>query len=142
MNLSDHITQHFTWKEALWLPSWNRAATEEDGLNDEIKNNLKKLFEAMEKVREYFTKPVNVHVTYRPVEYNKAIGGALHSAHSEGLACDFDIIGMSCDDVRKEIVDKNLLETWNMRCEDKPGSNWVHLDLRTPPSGGHRFFKP
>lgn len=138
------ISKYFTVKEAIYLPTWKRLANKEDGLNDTIKENSLRLFKQMDVVREHFGKPIRAHVAYRPVEYNKAIGGAQHSAHSEGMAFDFDIIGMSCDDVRKELTKDNnkLLEEWKMRCEDMPGSTWVHLDIRELAPEGHRFFKP
>lgn len=134
------VSKFFTVHEMIYLPTWKRMANAQDGLNDEIKSNLVELGKKMDVVREYFGSSINVHVTYRPEAYNKAIGGALHSAHSEGKAMDFDIKGKTCDEVRKALVDNNLLDTWNMRCEDTPGSNWVHLDYRAPIN--KRFFKP
>lgn len=139
------VSQHFTVKEMLWLPTWHRMANEQDGLDDKVKANLIDLAKSMDIVREYFGKSINVHVTYRPLEYNKAIGGALHSAHSEGGAMDFDVVGMNCDDARKKINDDGMLEKWQMRMEDisaLASRNWVHLDRRQPAVGGHRFFKP
>jgi hypothetical protein len=136
------VSKYFTVKEMIFLPSWNRMANEADGLNDQVKANLIDLAKCMDVVRETFGKPINVHVTYRPLEYNKAIKGALHSAHTDGAAMDFDIAGMNCDDARKQINDQGLLDQWRMRMEDMPGGNWVHLDRRQPPAGGHRFFKP
>jgi uncharacterized protein YcbK (DUF882 family) len=136
------VSKYFTVKEMIYLPTWKRMANETDGLNDQIKENLINLAMDMDIVRDYFDKPINVHVTYRPLEYNKAIGGALHSAHSEGEAMDFDIVGMTCDEVREELVSKNLLDKWGMRCEKAPGSNCVHLDYRQLAAGGNRYFIP
>lgn len=141
-DLKSQISNHFTVKDAIFLPTWGRAATADDGLDDTIKANLNTLFTAMDIVRDHFGKPIHVHVSYRPVKYNEQIGGSQHSQHSVGLACDFDVIGMNCDDVRKEINDNSLLDKWNMRMEDAPGSNWIHLDLKDLAPGGHRFFKP
>lgn len=137
----EQVSKHFTVKEALWLPKWNRMATEEDGLNDEIKNNIIELFNKLDIVREYFNKPINVHCTYRPEAYNKLIGGALMSAHKVGKACDFDISDTKCDDARKQIMMNHLLETWNLRMEWNDGSNWIHLDSVWTP-GKIRYFKP
>ncbi len=136
------VSKFFMVHEMLYLPTWKRLANESDGLNDEIKNNLIVLAQKMDIVREYFNKPVNVHVTYRPLEYNKAIGGALNSAHSEGKASDFDIMGMTCDEVRYALINNDLLKEWSMRCEKNPGSNWVHLDYRDLKPGGNRYFIP
>jgi len=138
------LTPHFSVKDAIYLPTWKRLANSDDGLDDTVKANSIKLMNQMEIVRAHFGKPINVHVSYRPLAYNKAIGGALHSAHSEGLAMDFDIPGMNCDDVRSALTANNnaLLEEWKMRCENMLHGNWVHLDLRELAPGGHRFFIP
>jgi len=136
------VSKYFTVHNMIYLPTWKRLANEADGLNEEIKENLIKLGQKMDTVREYFSKPINVHVTYRPLEYNKAIGGALHSAHSDGMAMDWDLMGMTCDEVREKLVTDKCLDTWAMRCEDAPKTNWVHLDYRELKPGGHRFFIP
>jgi uncharacterized protein YcbK (DUF882 family) len=139
-NPQSKVSKYFTVRECLWLPSWNRVANEQDGLNDTIKENLIDLCKSMDVVRDYIESPIIVHVTYRPIEYNKAIGGALHSAHSDGKAMDFHVNGISCDDFRKKIVDEGKLDDWEMRCEDASGTNWVHLDRA--PVKIKRFFLP
>lgn len=117
-------------------------ANENDGLNDEIKANLTKLFQKMDKIREHFGKPISVHVTYRPEEYNKLVKGAKNSAHKAGLACDFHVKDVSCDEVRDNIIKNGLLDKLELRMEDLPGSNWVHLDCKDLAPGGNRYFKP
>ena len=136
---SSPVSAHFTVSECLYLPKWNRLANEHDGLNDEIKGNLILLCTKLDTVRDFFKKPMIVHCMYRPKEYNSLIGGAVGSAHIEGLAIDFHVINRSCDEVREMLLP--LLEQWKFRMEDLPGSNWVHLDLRDP-GYGNRFFKP
>ena len=134
------ISKWFSWSEATYLPQWKRLANEKDGLNDEIKANLTKLFAKMDQIREHFGKPINVHVAYRSPEYNKLVKGASKSAHLQGLACDFDVKGLSCDDVRKDILEHKLLDSLELRMEDLPNSTWVHLDLMAP--NPNRYFKP
>ena len=141
MNPSDKISQHFTWKDALWLPQWNRMANEQDGLTEEIKNNLKALFVKMDTVRDYLDAPIIVHITYRPGAYNKLVNGAANSAHKFGMACDFHVKDLSCDDARQQIEDDKKLIEWSMRMEKKPASNWIHLDTRDP-GAGNRYFLP
>lgn len=134
--------KHFTWKEALYLPSWDRLANDQDGLDDEIFKNLMDLFHRMEKIRDFFQAPINVHVSFRPQAYNAQIGGAKNSAHMSGMAVDFDVVGISCDVAKTKIEDAGLLETLGMRMEDNPpGSNWIHLDIRVPGPQG-RIFSP
>ena len=143
------ISKYFTVKEALWLNKWNRMANEQDGLNDTVKANLLSLFKKMDIIRDYIAKPIIVHVTYRPKEYNKLIGGATHSAHLEGLACDFssDITGdhvrngQDCDKIKEMLIP--CLEQWGLRLEDNgKGSGWCHVDLKEPGASGSRYFKP
>jgi zinc D-Ala-D-Ala carboxypeptidase len=136
------ISNHFTWKEALFLPQYNREANETDGLTPIIKANLVVLFSKMDTIREHFNKPINVHIAFRSEAYNTLIGGAKHSAHLQGMACDFDVSGMTCDSVRDDIEKNKLLDTLGMRMEKKPGSNWVHLDFAQVPPGGNRYFLP
>lgn len=138
-SLSCPVSKYFSVSECLYLPQWNRIATEADGLNDTIKNNLIKLCIKLDVVRDFFNRPMMVHSMYRPQAYNDLIGGAKGSAHIEGLACDFHISEMICDEARGLILPH--LEEWGMRMEDLPGAGWCHLDLREPGPGG-RFFKP
>lgn len=133
------ISQFFTVAEATMLPQWKRVATEKDGLGPTQKANLEKLFKIMDKVRGLFGKPILVHVAFRPYSYNKLIGGAPRSSHVEGMAVDFHVSGVTCDDARAQLVP--YLEEWGLRCENLPGSNWVHLDIR-PAGPAGRFFKP
>lgn len=142
MNLSERIagSKYFTWKEALWLPRWNRAATTEDGLTDEIVASLIHTFQWMDKVRIFLGKPINVHVAFRPVKYNAEVGGAPNGMHPKGKAVDFSVAGYSCDEVKDKL--KAKLVEWNLRMEDNgQGAGWVHLDDREPGPAG-RFFKP
>ena len=139
LSSTDNISTYFLWKEALWLSTWNRLGEEKDGLSDSIRANLTILFNKMDKIRDLAGLPIVVHCAWRPKEYNTQIGGATNSAHIQGMACDFSARSMICDDLRKLILPH--LEKWNLRMEDNPGSNWVHIDYRQVGPGG-RFFKP
>lgn len=133
----DNITVNFSWKEALFLPSWNRIANPSDGLTEEIKGNLIKVFLVLEDIRLLYNKPITIHCAYRPLAYNIQIGGATHSAHIEGKAIDFSISNVTCNNVRTKLMP--MLDKLNIRMENLPNSNWVHIDIRnTSP----RYFKP
>lgn len=158
-NLTDKISKHFTWKEAIYLPQWGRAATEDDGLSDTILENLKRLFAQMDIVRDYFGAPINVHVAIRPLKYNHELYERMNkdreakglapltettnSPHIWGLAVDFDVVGLTCDEAVKKILDDKKLDEWKMRMEhNPPGSGWVHLDIRDLIPGHNRYFLP
>lgn len=142
-----NITQHFTWSDALRLPSWNvehiPSASERE--------NLLKLFNKLELVRAHLGgHSINVHCAIRPIlnnpsspfhgqDYNSKVGGAKASAHITGCAVDFDVSGMSCDEVRAKLLPK--LEEFGLRMENNGvGSSWIHLDVMQPCP--NRYFKP
>ncbi len=136
--------QHFTWHEALWLPQWRRLAVESDGLTDEILNNLTVLFQKLETVRSFLNgRPILVHVAFRSQAYNSlpTVKGAKSSAHLFGMAVDFHVVGIDCDQAKQMILDGNKLDEWGMRMEDNgAGAPWIHLDTRALRPGGKRFF--
>lgn len=141
----DKLTRYFTYKEALWLPSWNRMASEIDGLDPLVIHRLKNLFTLMDSVREYFNAPIHVHCAYRPKEYNALVNGAKMSAHLADrdmlAAVDFDVKDMTCERAIARILNSNLLDTLKMRMENNgPNPSWIHLD--TKPCAKDRYFTP
>jgi len=140
------VTTNFDVKDCIWLPTWGRLANETDGLTNEVKDNLINTCAKMEAIRSFLgNKPIFVHCMFRPVLYNKIIGGSTKSAHIVGMACDFHVSGMSenkgCDAVRELLKPK--LEEFDIRMEDlssKTQRNWVHIDLKEPINS--RYFKP
>lgn len=139
------LSKYFSLQELTYLRSWDTFHTP----NQKELENLTKLALAMDTVREFIGNPIIVHCGIRPIlnninseyhgkDYNEFIIGSPKSLHKIGLAIDFHVANMDCDKVRELIVPK--LEEWKMRCEDLPGSNWVHIDLGSIKS--KRFFKP
>lgn len=135
------LSKYFTTHEGIYLPTWNREATTADGLDDVVLANLTALFVKMDTIREHFSMPVIVHCAFRPEAYNTLVGGAPDSAHKYGKAVDFHISPNTCDAVRSSILNNNLLETLDLRMENRPGSGWVHLGNDWEP-GKSRFFLP
>jgi len=138
------IARFFTWREACYLPHLSRMATEEDGFTEQVADNLIKVFQVMDQIRQFFGERIRVHCAWRPEHYNHLVGGAAGSAHMAAkageAAVDFDIPGMECDDVRAALLPK--LEELGIRMEATPGTGWVHIDTRVPPPGHPRYFKP
>ena len=137
MDVNGMITAHFSWKEALYLPSWSRMADASDGLNQEVEDNLKKVFAVLEEIRATYDKSIIVHCAYRPSAYNVQIGGALRSAHTEGKAIDFHVDGVDCDTVRAKLEPQ--LDKLGIRMEKLNHSMWVHIDIR---QSQPRYFIP
>ena len=51
------------------------------------------------------------------------------TAHSQGMGVDFDVKGMTAEEVRKWIKDNQILLPYPVRIEEDV--NWVHLDTRS-----------
>lgn len=128
------ISKYFTVKEACWLPTWQKmyAPTAEE------QANIVKVAQAMDLIRDFIQFPITISCWIRPVAYNKMIGGAERSMHIVGSAVDWTA-GSSCDNIRKLILPQ--LSFWGLRMEDKPGSNWIHVDTKKC-EDKYRFFKP
>ncbi len=141
------ISQNFTWRDALYLPTWARVGTEKDGLSDEILDRLLHLFWLADLVQEFFQKKIIIHVAWRPIQYNQLIHGARDSAHialhGTDAALDFHVQGLPVTVAQKRILDIGMLEHWGMRMENNgETATWIHLDTRTPLPGHPRYFNP
>ena len=153
------ISNHFSFREALYLPTWKRIGGPSDGLTHAVLERLGWFLRTkMDPVREWIGAPLHVHCCWRPLIYNKLIGGAGHSTHmalvdyqgkpledeEKIAAIDFDAEGYEgsegCDKLRRMLLPH--LEEWNLRMEDRPKSNWIHLDSSPPiPPLFHHFVK-
>lgn len=140
IDLGDFVgnSKHFMWYEVLWLPTWQIFCFPSE--RQYIK--LIKIVNCLDQIRNLFNKPIWITSGLRPKEYNKVIKGAKNSAHKLGEALDFCIKGFQgskgCDEVRQIIVP--MLESIDIRMEDLKGSNWIHIDIRSPSK--NRFFIP
>jgi hypothetical protein len=112
----------------------------------------------MDAIREWLGKPIRVHLAFRSMAYHldlykrlnekraqagqPALKIPMRSAHLMGEAVDCSVIGMTCDEVKKKVLDEKKLEELSLRMEDNGwGANWVHFDSKAPGATG-RFFKP
>ena len=83
----------------------------------------------MDWIRDLVNAPIFVHCAYRPVKYNKQIGGAKRSAHLYGLAVDWSVKGVDPEYLRQLILP--YLPQLKMRLEAGT-KTWVHSDQRKP----------
>jgi hypothetical protein len=107
----------------------------------EISDNIDKLLEPMNKVREAWAKPMKVNSGWRPPSVNASTpGAATHSKHMEGLACDIaDPDGALMEWV---LANLDLMQQLNLYFENFDWTpNWVHFQLGGPGSG-KRIYVP
>jgi hypothetical protein len=95
----------------------------------EHQENLKLLCtHILQPVRDRFERVVSVSSGYRSEELCLAIGSKITSQHAKGQAADFEIFGLSNQELANYIkenldYDQLILEYWK---KEDPNSGWVH----------------
>ena len=134
-----HGCKNFMWSEVLYLHDLDVYVFPDV----EQYNNLILITNVLQKIRNKFQVPINVTSALRPTFYNKMIGGASRSKHIIGAALDFKVQGHStgkgCNYIRLILL--LFLDKFKIRMENKPDSNWVHIDLEWK-ENGNNFFRP
>lgn len=95
----------------------------------EIVDNLNRLADYLDVIREKLGKPIIINSGYRSVMLNKAVGGVANSQHLKGLAAD-----VVCADM--DSLEKVLRETGGfdqLIKEHRKGSKsfWFHISVCT-----------
>ena len=106
---------------------------ERKGINNtpspEHQENLKLLCtHILQPVRDRFERVVSVSSGYRSEELCLAIGSKITSQHAKGQAADFEIYGLSNQELATYIkenldYDQLILEYWK---KEDPNAGWVH----------------
>ena len=95
----------------------------------EHQENLKRLCESiLQPVRDHFNRVVSVSSGYRSPALCEAIGSKITSQHAKGQAADFEIYGLSNQELANYIkdnldYDQLILEYWT---PESPNSGWIH----------------
>ena len=123
------LSNNFSLKEMVKSQTAERKGINNNPSEDHM-NNLKLLCEkVLQPVRDHFGKVVSVSSGYRSEALCEAIGSSKTSQHAKGQAADFEIFGVS----NQELViwidqnldyDQMILEFW--KGPDEPNSGWVH----------------
>ena len=127
------LSNNFSLKELTASQTAARHGINNNPSEDHM-NNLKALCEnILQPVRDHFGKVVSVSSGFRSEELCEAIGSSKTSQHAKGQAADFEIFGVS----NQELViwinenldyDQMILEFW--KGPDEPNSGWVHVSYK------------
>jgi hypothetical protein len=99
-----NLTPHFTLEELTFT-----SHREFDNTPNVLQiNNLQRLAEFLEKVRELLGKPMLIDSGFRSPEVNQAVGSTSISQHLKGCAADFRVPGMTPAEVVKSIRNSTL----------------------------------
>ena len=127
------LSKHFKLSEFEKSQTATRKGINNKAGSGEIKNLTDLCYEVLEPVRAKFDKPITITSGYRSEELCEAIGSSKTSQHAKGQAADFEIFGVS----NQELViwinenldyDQMILEFW--KGPDEPNSGWVHCSYK------------
>lgn len=92
-------------------------------------DNVKKLAENLQVLRDYLGLPININSGYRTPQYNKKIGGSALSQHLFAKAADFHVVGYSPKMLA--LIIEDLIQSGKM-VQGGIGiyDSWVHYDIR------------
>jgi hypothetical protein len=62
------------------------------------------------------------------------------SAHIQGMAIDFNVVGMSTQEFHEWLKKNQILLPYPIRCEENTG-NWIHIDTRSDGFRAITWFK-
>lgn len=110
----------------------------------EISDNIDKLLEPLNKIRELYGKPMIVSSGWRPPSINATVkGAATKSNHTIGLACDFSDPDGSLDAFCKELDAKGKLKEMGLWLESPDHTKgWCHLDIKNRGDRKSNIFNP
>lgn len=109
---------------------------------ENIQENLKKLIEFLNPLREAWGSAIRINSGYRCPELNQAVGGVATSAHCEGWAVDMYPINKKFTKFKQFIVDYLKDKTFDQAIIEKSGhSQWIHLGLWSRGRQRKQIFK-
>ena len=114
------LTEHFSYEELTFT-----THREFDNTPPAFAlNNLQRLAEFLEQVRDLLGKPMIVDSGYRSPEVNHAVGSTSNSQHIKGCACDFRVPGMTPAEVVEAIHKSDL--TYDQLILEL---GWTHISI-------------
>lgn len=118
-----NLTPHFTLAELVESQTATRKGIDNTP-PPAVVAGLTRVAQLLEQVRALVGGPINVSSGYRSPALNKAVGGAVNSAHVLGLAADITAPGLSPKALAK-MIQRAGLEFDQLIYE----GTWVHIGL-------------
>jgi hypothetical protein len=123
------ISENISYKEAVRSETAKRLGISNKPKKEHIENMeliAEKIFQPL---REWVDHPIRINSFYRSEELNSRIGGAISSAHKEGLAIDITSLGEKTNlemfHYIKDNLDYDILINEYPNEEGEP--KWIHV---------------
>ena len=123
------ISENISYKEAVRSETAKRLGISNKPKKEHIENMeliAEKIFQPL---REWVDHPIRINSFYRSVELNSRIGGAVSSAHKDGLAIDLDSLGGKTNLEMLHYIKDNL--EFDVLINEYPNEEgepkWIHV---------------
>lgn len=100
---------------------------------DAVLNNIKKVAENLQALRDALGKPIKINSGYRSTAHNAKIGGVKNSQHVLGKAADIKVAGMTPKQV-KEVIEALISQGKMHNGGIGLYPTFVHYDIRNTPA--------
>lgn len=120
------LTKNFTFEE-LTRTSRDSLQTKNIEAADAYIDNLSLLAANLQQLRDALDRPITISSGFRCVALNQAVGGKVRSSHTQGLAADISVDGMSADDLFAFIRSNHPANLAKCIIEKVRGREWVHF---------------
>ena len=105
----------------------------DNNIPDKYMNNVQKLAELLQVIRDAWDDPIKINSGYRSKELNVKVGGSKTSDHLYGAAADISTKSDSPEDNKKLfILIKSLIDLGKIQCRqliDEQNGNWIHISI-------------
>ena len=137
------ISQHISYKEAVYSRTAQRLGIDNEPNDEQMKNMLNIAQEVFEPLRMWVGGPIKINSFFRSPELNKAIGGSTKSQHCHGQAIDLDdTFGRATNAEMFEFIKKHLdfdQIIWEFGDDENP--DWVHVSYVSEEKNRNRCLK-
>lgn len=124
------LTEHFTLEEMQHSETALRHGMP-NICPEELLPNMRRVAEALEKIRAYFDRPIHVTSCYRSSAANTLVGGSKTSAHRLALAADFEVSGVANQTVCE--ATPFIVPDFDQIIYEFGKTGWVHLGFANIP---------
>ena len=137
------ISKNISWDEAVKSKTAEKHDIENIPNENQIQEMKKLAKNIFEPLRKWAGHPIRVNSFFRSPELCLAIGSSLTSQHSLGQAADFEIFGVSNQELA-HWIDKNLdydqliLEFWK---PEEKNSGWIHCSFKNKDDNRKEFLR-
>jgi len=140
MKSTDKLSKHIAYGEAVYSGYAIRKGIDNRPTDAQMVN-IKALCEVLDKIRDYYGKPIRINSLFRCPEVNAGVGGSDTSEHralGKSAACDFTISGVSVNKVFNDIRNGLVGVAFNQLIQEF--GSWVHLSYSLEHNKGQQLI--